>query len=245
MKINYKKGLVVFSAFLFSTMNTAFAATPQNMQLKTESTLNANGQKVVINSTVWYGTSKVRMENDIAPTKGVPANLGKSTIIYDSAKKVVYMMMPQNKTAIKADSATLNSLQAQGGAADLNTQLITNPGEIRNEMKKQGGKMVGAETVLGYLCDIWQMESQVPVSQTGVKEPATVKVWLANKLSIPLKMEIISKQRGKVVSVVAKEVKTNMTIPSSTFEVPSGYKITDVQQMMNQMKKQVPATKTK
>ncbi len=242
MKINYKKGLFLASVFLFSSIGVAYSA-PKNMQLKTESTLNTNGQKIVVNSTVWYGGSKVRMENEIAPTKGIPANLGKSTIIYDSQNKVVYMMMPQNKTAIKADSETLNKLQGQGGASNLNTQLITNPGEIRNEIKKQGGKMVGAETVLGYLCDIWQMNSEIPLDQTGKKENATVKIWIANKLSVPLKMEIISKQRGKVVGIIAKEVKTDVNIPSSTFEVPSGYQINDVQQMMNQMKKKVPAKK--
>ncbi len=58
MKINYKKGLVAFSAFLFTTMNTAYAA-PQNMQLKTESVLNANGQKIIINSTLWYGGNNI------------------------------------------------------------------------------------------------------------------------------------------------------------------------------------------
>lgn len=243
MNINYKKGLVAFGAFLFTTMNTAYAA-PQNMQLKTESVLNANGQKVVVNSTIWYGGSKVRMENEIAPTQGIPANLGKSTMIYDSAQKVVYMMMPQNKTAIKADSNTLAKMQGQGGVGNVNTQLLANPSEIRNELKKQGAKMVGAETVLGYLCDIYQMNTELPINQTGAKEKATVKMWLANKLSVPLKMEITTPQRGKVVSINAKQINTGINIPASTFQVPSGYKITDVQQMMQQMQKQVPS-KTK
>jgi outer membrane lipoprotein-sorting protein len=242
MKINYKKGLVAFSAFLFTTMNTAYAA-PQNMQLKTESVLNANGQKIIINSTLWYGGNKVRMENEIAPTKGVPSNLGKSTIIYDSDEKVVYMMMPQNKTAIKADSETLTKMQNQGGVGNVNAQLLTNPSEIRSELKKQGGKMIGAETVLGYLCDIWQMNTSMPINQSGAKEDATVKIWLANKLSVPLRMEIMSKQRGKIVSINAKEINANINIPKSTFEVPAGYQITDVQKMMNQMKKQIPEKK--
>ena len=41
----------------------------------------------------------------------------------------------------------------------------------------------------------------------------------------------------------AKEVNTSINIPSSTFEVPAGYQINDVQQMMNQLKKQLPAKK--
>lgn len=241
MKINYKKGLAVFSTFLFTTMNTAFA-TPQNMQLKTESVLNANGQKIVVNSTVWYGGTKVRMENEIAPTKGVPANLGKSAIIYDSSEKAIYMMMPQNKTAIKADSNTLKKFQG-AGANSVNTQLLTNPAEIRNEIKKQGGKMVGAEVVLGYLCDIFEMNTQMPTNQSGGTENATVKIWLANKLSVPLKMQVDSKQRGRLVTINAKEINTNANIPSSMFQVPAGYQVTDIQKMMSQMQKQVPAKK--
>lgn len=245
---NFKRGLILTSAFLFSVLAPAVAA-PQNMELKTESTINSNGQRIIVNSHVYYGNKKIRMENELSENKNIPAGMGKSTIIYDSAEKVVYMMVPQNKTVIKADSDTLSKIQSSsGGGANINTQLLSDPAQIPDQLKKQGGKMVGAETVLGYLCDIWQLKSEIPMMQPGQpaqKEPADVKVWLAHKLSIPLKVEITTPKRGKIVQIQAKEVKTGVSIPNSLFEIPAGYQVTDVQKMMNQMKKQVPANTKK
>lgn len=37
--------------------------------------------------------------------------------------------------------------------------------------------MVGAETILGHLCDIWQTTQNIPTGQ-GTTENATVKFWL-------------------------------------------------------------------
>ena len=75
------------------------------------------------------------------------------------------------------------------------------------------------------------------------KESATVKIWLAHKLSIPLKMLINSPTRGEIVAIRAKEVKSGINIPASSFEIPSGYQVTDATQLMNQIKKRIPATK--
>ncbi|MBC7475724.1 MAG: DUF4412 domain-containing protein [Candidatus Sericytochromatia bacterium] len=237
---NLKKQFVIISTLLLAVATPAMSAT-QNIQLKTESAMNANGQKIIVNSTILYGDKKIRMENEIVGNKNIPASMGKSTMIYDSAKKVMYMMMPQNKTVVKADSETIAKLQGNGGG-NVNSQLLSDPSQIQAQIKKQGGKMVGAETILGYLCDIWQMKQDIPM-QGGAKESATVKIWLAHKISIPLRMLINSPTRGEIVSIRAKDIKTGVNIPASTFEIPSGYTVSDVAQLMNQIKKRVPATK--
>ena len=102
------------------------------------------------------------------------------------------------------------------------------------EIKKRGGKMIGSEKILDHLCDIYQMQAPIP----GSKESGTVKLWLAHKLNIPLKMEMSSVKNGKFMTLKAKELKTNISVSSNMFEVPKGYMVTDMQQMMNQLKDQ-------
>src|SRR4051812_5440691 len=105
---NFKRGLLLTSAFIISVMSPAMAL-PQNVQMVTESTMSANGQKLVVNSTVWYGDKKVRVDSEITTKmEGMPAGLNKSTMVFDSSKKVAYMMTPMNKTAIKIDSSMMD-----------------------------------------------------------------------------------------------------------------------------------------
>lgn len=241
---NLKKGLILTSVFLISVMAPAVAI-PQNVKLETQSTINNNGQKIVINSKIWYGNKKIRMENEIATTQGIPAGMNKSSMILDSGKNTAYLMMPQNKTAIKVDSNMMNKMQGNQSSGNLTAQMLSDPAQMQAQLKKNGGKMVGAETILGYLCDIWQINSDIPNPQTQVKENATVKVWLAHNLNIPLKLEMNTVKRGKFMTVYSKEIQTDVSMPSSLFEVPKDYQVTDMQQMMNQVQGQMKTKKIK
>jgi hypothetical protein len=240
---NLKKGLFLTSVFLISAM-APVVALPQNVKLETESTLNNNGQKIVVNSKIWYGNKKIRMENEMAPVQGMPAGMNKSSMIMDSGTNTAYLMMPQNKTAIKVDSAMMNKMQgAQAGGGNLASQMLADPSQMQDQLKKNGGKMVGAEKVLNYLCDIWQINTDIPNPQTQIKENATIKVWLAHSLNIPLKVEMNSAKRGKFMTVVSKNVQTGVNIPASMFEVPKDYQVTDMKQMMNQLQGQMKKKK--
>jgi hypothetical protein len=239
---NFKKGLFLTSAFLISVMVPAVAA-PQNVKLETESTINNNGQKIVINSKIWYGDKKIRMENEVAPTQGIPAGMTKSSMIVDSGKNIAYFMMPQNKTAIKVDSAMINKMQGNQGGGNLSSQMLSDPSQMQAQLKKNGGKMVGAEKVIGYLCDIWQVKTDITNPQNQEKENATIKVWLAHQLNIPLKMEMNTAKRGKFMTILSKNVQTGVSMPSSLFEVPRDYQVTDMKQMMGQLQGQMKKAK--
>lgn len=244
---NFKRGLLLTSVLLFSIIVPVNAA-PQNVQLTTQSNLTFNGQKIVINSIVWYGKSKVRLENEIVTNmQGIPEGMNKSVMLYDPDKKSVYMISAQSKSAIRIDSATMEKMQggAVSGSSNFNTNLLSSPDQIQAEIKKQGGKMVGAEKVIGHLCDIWQIPTSIPNPQTQEKEEAIAKLWLAHKLNIPLKMEISNPSRGKFMTINAKELKTDINIPANVFEIPKDYKVTEMQNVMNQLQQQTKTKKTK
>lgn len=244
MSINIKKGLFLFSTFIISITAPSFADV-QNMQIEAETNINMKGNSAVINSNIIYGNDKVRMESEISGNKNIPANMGKSIMLFDTKKKIGYMMTPQVKSAIKMDMEQLEKMQSKMGSAspNLNLSMMSDPGKIKEEFKKRGAKMVGAETVLGYLCDIWQMSENMPLNQGGKVENVSMKFWLSHKLNIPLRMEMTSASQGKFLSMKTKSIKTDVKMASASFEVPKDYKVTDMQQMLNQAMNQMKNNK--
>lgn len=234
-----KKGVILTTIFLASVVTPSLAA-PQSVQLEAETSISNGGEKFVINSSMFYGNKKIRIDSEVKASNpaSMPAGFGKTSMVFDSDKNVAYMMTPQTKTALKMDMKTMQQMQGGNpGASNMTSKMMSDPGEIKSELQKQGGKMVGAETVLGHLCDIWQAPMKMPTQQ-GTTENATVKIWIANKINIPLKMEATSTAKGKFMTYIAKSVKTDAKFDPATFEVPKGYQITDFSQMMNQQKKQ-------
>jgi outer membrane lipoprotein-sorting protein len=106
---------------------------------------------------------------------------------------------------------------------------------MRDEIKKLGGKMTGSETVLGHLCDIWEYSSPMTNPQTNEKDVFYSKLWISNKLNIPLKIEVTSSSKGKLITVKAKEVKSNQKFDNDLFTVPKDYQVTDMQKMMKEI----------
>ena len=58
-----------------------------------------------------------------------------------------------------------------------------------------------------------------------------VKLWLADDLVLPLKVEVSTDKRGQIASMQTKSVEVNIPIKASLFAVPGGYKITNLSDM--------------
>lgn len=206
-----------------------------------DSQVNNNGQKIVFKTSVWYGEEKVRMEHDLQNSSeiGIPESMSKSILLFDLKNKNMFLMMPNNKTAIKMDNATMKQMgnSPMGGQmpTNLNTDFLYDKDKMRDEIKKLGGKMTGSETVLGHLCDIWEYSNPMTNPQTKEKDVFYSKLWISNKLNIPLKIEVNSASKGKIMAVKAKEVKSNQNFDNALFTVPKDYQVTDMQKMMKEI----------
>ncbi len=237
--MNVKKGIIAFSAFFIGVMQPAFSA-PKSFEILAESSVNANGKLMTINTKMSVDDKKSRMENQIITTEKLPAGMDKSVLIMDNTKKIMYTLMPQQKMAMKLDMETMKKMQgASGGntsSMNLSNDFMSNPDQLKEQIKKMGGKMVGAESILGYMCDIWAFQQDMPTDNKGGKEKANVKVWLSSKLSVPLKMEVLSQKKVNLMTMKVKSFKPDVKFAASMFEVPSDYKVTDMQKMMEQMK---------
>ena len=59
----------------------------------------------------------------------------------------------------------------------------------------------------------------------------TSKVWLADDLGMPLKVEVRSDKMGEVVSMKVTQVQVNPPINGGMFGIPAGYKVRNLMDM--------------
>jgi outer membrane lipoprotein-sorting protein len=215
---------------------TSVMALPRTMQLEWDNTVNQGTEKVTLHSTTRIKDNRVRIDTTGSITK-VQGAMPNSTIIVDVPGKVAYMLNDKTKTATKVN------LDQAGGQMGLGAMGIAPKlDQVTAELKKRGAKVIGKDTLLGHPCEIYQM------TQNGMgNEPMTSKIWIASDLGMPLKVETSSKSKGMIGTARAQSVKTNVTLADSLFQVPAGYKVTDMAELAKRMqemsKKQQAAPK--
>lgn len=220
-------------------------ALPQSMMMVTEMTASQGGQNVTAKATIWYSNKKFRTE--VSSNMKVPQNpnmkmgiSNKAVFLLDMANKVGYLLDSSTKTALKIDTAQVSKMSGGSMSPQNFTDpvLMSDPAKIKSEITKNGGKQVGKEKLFGHNCTIWAIPTKSPVQgKPGVTETVSVKIWLADGISVPLKGEVTSPQRGKVASFVTRDFKVNMPLASTLFSVPAGYKITNLADMFQNRKK--------
>jgi hypothetical protein len=219
-------------------------AMPKSLIMTTVLVSNEGGRNIRANAKIWYSNmqfrtevdSNVKMSNSSSPVK---IN-NKATVIMDMNKKVGFMLDESHKTALRVDTAQFNQMTGSSGQSTNNAQfftdptLLSDPAKLRGELQKQGGKQVGKATLLGHPCSIWVISKsgKIPAGQgKSSTEMVTVKIWLAEDLVLPLKVEISTDKRGEVASLETKSLEVNIPIKASLFAVPGGYKISDLSEM--------------
>jgi len=234
--------LVVLS---LSFSNLESWALPKTLMMTTELVSQEGGRNIRANAKVWYSDMKFRTEVDSnanMSNANSPVKISnKATVIMDMNKKVGYMLDDRNKTAIRVDTAQMNQMTGSSrnpGTANpqffSDPTLLSDPAKLRSELQKQGGKQVGKTSVLGHPCTIWEIakSAKIPVSQGKTStEMVKVKLWLAEDLVLPLKVEVSTDKRGQIAAMQTKSIEVNIPIKASLFAVPGGYKITNLSDM--------------
>ncbi len=131
--------------------------------------------------------AKMRQETTFSGTKMV-------TII-DSATKVAYELMPDQKTAIKADFGTLKG--------------ASSPTDEVNGMPSSA-QAIGTDTVYGEPVTIYQYE----------QGDTSAKLWIWTEKGVPLKVDVTAS--GQHVTMTFSNYQFG-SLDASLFEVPSDY----------------------
>lgn len=237
-----KRKLFWLTLILVSIVALPGWSLPNSLMMQMEISSKQGGRPMKGDVNLWYANKKFRMEvtsNVNMSQTNTPVKIAnKATFIMDVNSKIGFMLDDTSKTAIKIDQNQVGQMTgapAQGGIQTFSDPAsLTDPAKLKAEIQKAGGKQVGSATLLGHKCSIWQMSNnvQVPVGQGKMEQQnVTSKIWLADALGMPLKVEVKSDKMGTIVDMRAKKIQVNIPINASMFGVPAGYNVRDLMDM--------------
>lgn len=236
-----KKRLFWLTLMLVSVLALPAWSLPNSLMMQMVVSSKQGGRPMQGNVQLWYANKKFRLEvtsNMNMSQTNTPVKISnKATFVMDVNSKVGFMIDDNSKTAIKIDQnqvSRMTGAPAQGPQTFTDPSSLTDPAKLKAEIQKAGGKQVGKATLLGHACSIWQMsgKAQVPVAQGKMEEQMiTTKVWLADDLGMPLKVEVKSDKMGNIVNMRATQVQVNIPVKASLFGVPAGYNVRDLMDM--------------
>lgn len=213
---------------------------PKSMIMTMQISSKQGGRPLKADAKLWYANQKFRAEitsnMNMAQGKSPVKISNKATIITDLKSKIAYMIDDGSKTAIKIDQAQVQQMTGgqSGPQSFTDPATLTDPGKIQAEIKKAGGKVVGKTTIKGHPVTIYQMTNNATLpdgSGKSVAQSITTKVWLADDIGMPLKVEATSNKMGQVMLMNVTNIQTNVPVSNSLFGVPSGYNIRSLADM--------------
>ncbi|PKL77738.1 MAG: hypothetical protein CVV27_04650 [Candidatus Melainabacteria bacterium HGW-Melainabacteria-1] len=213
-------------------------ALPNSMIMIMEINSKQGTRPVKANAKLWYANQKFRAEvssNLNTSQANTPVRIGnKATIVMDLKSKIGYMIDDSSKMAIKIDEKQVGNMtgnSAQGNRSFTDPAMLTDPAKVKAEIIRQGGKQIGKEKLLGHNCTIWQMSGKMPAAQGQPAQTATSKVWLADALGMPLKVQVSTDKQGEIVSMRVTNVQVNVPVNNNLFGVPAGYQVRNIADM--------------
>ena len=197
--------LVTVSVLLVFAASLALAQMPNPFSADMKMT---GGRQGVMTGKMYFGTGSFRMEMN--------AGGHESIMITTYAKKVMYMIMPQQKMYMEFRT---DQMQGPGGHQRESWKAY----DASNPCASEAGatcKKVGTEVVNERLCDKWEITDAKSNMRT---------VWIDQKSHIPIKTvakdttwELLNIKEGPQAA--------------SLFELPAGYQKMDMGSMMQGMR---------
>jgi len=213
---------------------------PKSMIMTMQISSKQGNKPLKADAKLWYQNQKFRAEitSNMNMAQGnSPVKISnKATIITDLKTQIAYMLDASSKTAIKIDQAQVKQMTGsqKGPQTFTDPGTLTDPGKIQAEIKKAGGKVVGKAKIKGHPVTIYQMTNNANMhdgSGKTVAQSITTKVWLADDIGMPLKVEAISNKMGQIMLMNVTSIQTNVPVSNSLFGVPAGYNVRSLMDM--------------
>lgn len=216
---------------------------PKTMIMDMTMNVTQGARPVKADAKIYYANQKFRAEIssnlNMAQQGNTPIKVSnKAVFLMDMNQRIAYMIDSKSKTALKVDQGQVEKLTGQSAAnapeTFTNPAMLTNPAKIQAELKKQGAKVIGKTKMLGHPVTIYQMTktAAVPVAQGKTEsQNVTTKLWLADDLGLPMKVEAVGSKSGKLATLDVKKVSVNVPISAAMFNVPGGYQVRNLMDM--------------
>lgn len=205
----------------------AFAGVPAQFTAKGVATSFVEGQRTVVENTVYYRNGRIRLE--MAKPVASEGTGDFSVVLGQEGVKALTLLNPKEKQAMKLDAGSLTELAENPAMKQLGSLHLA---QVAPEIKKRA-KRVGAATVAGQPTTLYE----------AAERRGKVRMWLANAYDLPFKVEAYDPKGAKAFVYEVQSFKTASALGDAAFKVPSGYTVTDLSELLLEMASPTPARK--
>jgi len=159
---------------------------------------------------------------------GMPPGNDLSKVSIIANKEGFHLLFPGSKTGLKMVSPPGGKATAKGKSVPPMAGMpgAPSPADLLKVKDQALGKMkrMGTQQMSGQTCDVYE-----------INEPGTkAKLWFRANDGMPVRATFDGGAEGRG-TLDFKNVKVNQPVAASHFLVPTGYKLTDLMESMNQM----------
>jgi outer membrane lipoprotein-sorting protein len=183
-------------------------------QFDVVSLMQGQGGQVTVTSKVWVKGKKARVEVR-------HPLMGDLNVIADG--RYIYQISPSQNQATKTDQA-----KATGGREPWQ-MFVANVEQLR-----QGARKVGAESLEGYRCDVYEQR------ESGKGQSASLRAWITRSLQPPMPLKVvrqvtIERPNAKIsqtLTIRLRHLRLDAPLPDSLFTLPKGVRVVEGQPAM-------------
>jgi hypothetical protein len=210
-KLTY--ALAAGAALTFAT--PALAAAPSAFTSKGVATSTQGGKTTTVPNTLYYQNGKIRLE--MAKPVSTDGDTAFSVVLASEGGSTITLLNTQQKQAMKLTASSLEEVTENKSLQKISTFRLSEFGKtFRTQSRK-----VGAETVAGQACSILDHKGK----------DGQFRMWLSDKYDIPMKFTYF--EGGKpAFTYTVTQFTPSSSLPASSFNVPTGYQMTDISDML-------------
>lgn len=203
------------AALVLAPTAAALAAAPSAFTMRGEAQSFENGRATKVPNTLHYQRGKIRLE--MAAPVSAQGTAPFNVVLAQEGGSSITLLNASEKQAMKLEAKSLEDITENRSLQEISRFRLSSFGQtFRTRSRK-----VGAETVAGQPCTIYEQNGR----------DGHFKLWLADRIDLPLRFTYFDKGKP-AFSYAASSITLTNTLPASSFNVPAGYEVLDLAEMM-------------
>lgn len=177
-----------------------------------------DGKAMHVPNTLYYQNGKIRLE--MAAPVSADGTSPFSIVLAQDGGKSITLLNAKDKQAMKLEASSLQEVTENKSLQKISTFKLS---EFGKTFRAQG-KALGKESVAGEACTILEHKGK----------DGHFKMWLSDHHDLPMKFTYFDKGKP-AFSYEVSHLVLSANLPASAFQVPAGYEMTDLSELLKGM----------
>jgi hypothetical protein len=196
-------------------------ATPTHFTANGTATTYSEGHTEKVPNTLYFNNGKIRLE--MAPPLSGDSGSAFSVVLAHEGGTSIVMLNPHTHQAMRLSASSLQSISDNPALQKIASFRLS---EFGGAFKAQSHK-VGSETIAGQACTVYDHKDK----------HGHLQLCLGNQTDLPMRFTYYTGAKP-AFSYQMDHLSLSNALPASSFQVPGGYQMTDLTEMLRKQSQQ-------